>query len=326
MLAAAAGTAFAACRIPSTFVSGMFTREEGRFVPTAADCERCHQEVFREWRESLHARAWTHPAFQSAAADGRAAECTGCHAPAPVASGEAPRLRTAHLDEGVTCLTCHLSPDPNAAPLTMRGPESRTSPVEVHPIIERDPTYRSSELCGTCHAGAYEEWLAAPDPDEGEKQTCQGCHMPATRRKMESVHDEHAYSALFVALGDERELRRHDFAVPEDPSRELALAVVADRSGRALRVRVDNRVPHGLPTGRFGRREVRLVARWPGGQVERSLVRSLGQAVPASGVREERIELPRGVAPAAVTVGLERWDHAADGWREIAAPAQAAAR
>jgi nitrate/TMAO reductase-like tetraheme cytochrome c subunit len=319
-LAASAAAPFAACRIPSTFVSGMFTREEGRFVPTAADCERCHQEVFREWSESLHARAWTHPAFKSASADGRATECTGCHAPAPVASGVAPQLRSAHLDEGVTCLTCHLSPDPNAAPLAMRGPESRTSPVEVHPIIERDPMYRSSELCGTCHAGAYEEWRAAPDPAEGEKQTCQGCHMPAARRKMESVHDEHAYSAVFVALGDERELRRHDFAVPEDPSREVTLTVAPERGGRALRVRVENDVPHGLPTGRFGRREVRLVARWPGGQVERSLVRNLGQALPAGGVREERIQLPMGVAPADVAVQLERWDHAADGWSLVAEP------
>jgi hypothetical protein len=307
----------AACRLPSAALSGMFRREEGRFVPTAGDCERCHQEVFREWRGSLHARAWSHPAFQSAAADGRASECSGCHAAGPVAAGRAPALRDAHRDEGVTCVTCHLSPDPAAAPLTMRGPETRTSPVQVHPLVERDPLYRSSELCGTCHTGAYEEWQAAADPPDGEKQTCQGCHMPAARRKMESVHDEHAYSALFVALGDARELRRHDFAVLEEPAPELQLTL-EPAGGRAVRVRVENRLPHALPTGRFGRREVRLVAAWPGGDLERSRVRSLGQALAAGEVWEERLELPAGVGVDAVALRLERWDHAAEDWRVIA--------
>jgi nitrate/TMAO reductase-like tetraheme cytochrome c subunit len=317
-VAALAALWLAACRLPSAALPAMFRREEGRFVPTAADCERCHQEVYREWRGSLHARAWTHPAFRSAAADGRAGECSGCHAAEPVAAGRAPALRDAHRDEGVTCVTCHLSPDPAAAPLTMRGPESRTSPVQVHPIVERDLLYRSSELCGTCHTGAYEEWQAAPVPPDGEKQTCQGCHMPPARRKMESVHDEHAYSALFVALGDARELRRHDFAVLDEPARELQLSVEPATGARALRVRVENRLPHALPTGRFGRREIRLVAAWPGGGLERSRVRSLGQALAAGGVWEEQLELPAGVAAERIALRLERWDHAAESWRVVA--------
>ena len=64
---AVAALAAAACRLPSAALPSLFARESGRFVPTAADCERCHQDVYREWRGSLHARVWTHPAFQSAA-------------------------------------------------------------------------------------------------------------------------------------------------------------------------------------------------------------------------------------------------------------------
>jgi hypothetical protein len=305
--------------MPGPLVKGMFTHSEERPSPTAADCERCHQEVYREWQSSLHANAWQSPAFQRASAGGRAEECTGCHAAAPVDPGRPVALRDAHLSEGVTCTSCHLSPRPDAAPLSMRGPVSRTSPVGIHPIIERDPLYRSSELCGTCHEGALREWLAAPDPADGEaKPTCQGCHMPAVRRKMESVHDRHAYSALFVALGDEAELRRHTFAIPEVED-EIAIDLRAawDAGRAALEVQVSNRLPHALPTGSFGRREVRLAARWHGGSREESRVRSLGQSIPPGGQWRTRIALPPGVDPAGVEVALERWDHAEHAWQPL---------
>ena len=310
------------CEMPGPIVRGMFTRTEARAAPTAADCERCHQEVVREWRSSLHASAWESPAFQRASAAGRAAECTGCHAPAPVAEGRPVAMRDLHLAEGVTCTSCHLSPRPDAPPLSMRGPVSRSSPIEIHPIIEQDPLYRSSELCGTCHEGTLREWLAAPDPANGEtKPTCQGCHMPAVRRKVESVHDEHAYSALFVALGEATELRKHTFAVPEIESGdevEIALVPVQETGRRALEVTVSNRLPHALPTGSFGRREVRLAARWAGGSHEERLSRALGQSIPSGGEWRARIALPPGVDPAGVEVSLERWERRTQAWQTLA--------
>jgi hypothetical protein len=273
--------------------------------------------VFREWESSRHASAWESPAFQKASAAGRAAECTGCHAAAPVDPGRPVAARELHVAEGVTCTSCHLSPRPDAPPLAMRGPVSRTSPIEIHPIIERDPLYRSSELCGTCHETALLEWRAAPDPPGGgAKPTCQGCHMPQVRRKMESVHDQHAYSALFVALGDEAELRRHTFAIP-DVVDEIALYVAREAGTNALEVHVSNRLPHALPTGSFGRREVRLAARWPGGSAGASRVRALGQSIPAGGEWPTRVPLPPGVDPARVEVALERWDHAARDWQVL---------
>jgi nitrate/TMAO reductase-like tetraheme cytochrome c subunit len=309
------------CRIPTPIAAGLFTQSEGRVAPTAADCERCHQEIYREWRSSLHAHAWENPAFQTASAGGRASECVSCHAAAPVASATPVMLRALHRDEGVTCITCHLSTNPDAAPLTMRGPVSRTSPIEVHPVIEGDPFYLSSELCGTCHVGPYQEWLeAAPAGEQAGKQTCQGCHMPAVRRKVESVHDEHAYSAIPVAFGDELELRKHTFDVVDDPGGDLVLAVEEERSGAdsALRVTVVNRLLHAIPTGDFGRRELRLRAAWPGGAVEAHRVAALGQSIPAGGRWEVRLALPADVSLEQVEVRLERWHRGSDGWRSLA--------
>jgi hypothetical protein len=307
-----------ACRVPAPIAEGLFTRDGGRMAPTAADCERCHQEVYREWRDSLHSRAWENPAFQAASAGRRASECASCHTPAPVAPASAVVVRSAHPEEGVTCITCHLSTDPDAAPLTMRGPVSRTSPIEVHPVIERDLFYLSSELCGVCHVGSYQEWLAvAPAGEAAGKETCQGCHMPAVRRKVESVHDQHAYSAIPAALGDELDLRRHTFAVIDDPGEDLALLVRSEMSGedQLLRVTVLNRLLHAIPTGQFGRREIRVRAEWPGGHLEERRVRGLGQAVPAGGRWEVRMELPRDVPMERVEVRLERWNRGSGDWR-----------
>lgn len=314
----------AGCRMPETLSSGLFTQTERRPIPTAEDCERCHQAVVREWRSSPHAHAFESEAFQRASAGGRAEACVGCHAPSPIRGGERPRVRDVHRAEGVTCLACHGSPDLDAAPLTMRGPISRTSPIEIHPIVEADPLYQSSELCGTCHEGALSEWQAAePPPGEATPPTCQGCHMPGVRRKMESVHDEHTYSALFVALGDERELRRHTFDVPEAQSDQIGLEATLEAASGALRVRVENHLPHGLPTGTFGRRELRLRARWPGGEATRARSRRLDGPLASGEAWEIRVELPEGTPRDAIEVDLDRWDASSAGWRRLrrAAPA-----
>lgn len=313
---AAAAAASAACRMPEVVTEGMFTRTEARTLPRAQDCERCHQEVYREWEGSLHAHAFRSEGFRAASRGGQAEACSGCHAPAPVRGGERPTLREAHLSEGVTCTTCHLSPDPEAAPLTMRGPVSRTSPIEIHPIVEADSLYRSSELCGTCHEGALREWQAAAEPEDGSaRPTCQTCHMPSVRRKMESVHDEHAYSALFVALGDERDLRRHTFDVPEVEAEQIELR--AARDAGSLRVEVANRLPHALPTGSFGRRELRVRALWEGGEVSRSRSRRLDGPVASGETWRLELPLPEGSLGKPVAVSLERYDASAAGWREL---------
>ena len=54
----AAALLLVSCEMPGPLTRGLFTRTESRAAPTAADCERCHQEVVREWRSSLHASAW----------------------------------------------------------------------------------------------------------------------------------------------------------------------------------------------------------------------------------------------------------------------------
>jgi hypothetical protein len=315
-LAASLLCAALGCRPTVPFAESSFFSTEGRALPAAEDCERCHQEVYLEWRESGHARAFRSESFQAATHAGRAEPCTGCHAPAPLVQGELPLLRGERRSEGVTCTTCHLSTAPGAAPLTMRGPASRSLPVEVHPVVAEDPLYRSSELCGGCHQATFAEWKASPEPAEGERETCQGCHMPQIHRTVESVNEDVPYSPVFVALEAKQDLRRHRFAVPDDSDEEIVFAL--ERSGDVLSVRVENRMPHALPTGAFGRREVKLFASWPGGSREVAFAARPGATLAAGEARVVQVPLDAGARGAAVTVSLRRFDPASREWRELA--------
>jgi len=317
--------ALAACRPSVPFAERLFfTREATSALPAAADCERCHQEVVVEWRASAHARAWTSEAFQSATHAGRAEPCTGCHAPAPLAASGPPLLRTARRDEGVTCVTCHLSTEPGAAPLTMRGPASRSLPVEVHPVVAEDPLYRASDLCGGCHEATFAEWKGAPPPAGGEKETCQGCHMPSVHRTVESVNEEVPYSPLFVALERTQPLRRHRFAVPDDADDGVVLAL--ERRRDALVVRVENRLPHALPTGSFGRREVRLFVAWPGGGSEHAFAARPGASLAAGATRALEVRLRGAALRAPLSVALRRFDPARREWQDVAVASAPALR
>jgi hypothetical protein len=308
-------------RVRVPFGDELFFSREAKGLPPASDCERCHQEVYREWRESLHARAWRSEAFQRASAGGRAAECLGCHAPAPLQAQQRPVLRDAHREEGVTCVSCHLAPGSDGERLTMRGPVSRSSPIEVHPVIEGDPTYRSSELCASCHRGSFAEWERAVVAEGTEKETCQGCHMPAVRRTVESVHDAHAYSRVLVELEREEDLRRHLFAIPEDAAERVDLEAEPSTDGRSLQVTVGNRLPHALPTGQFGRRQLALDVTWPGGSRRTNVVESPARALASGERRRFDLEVPAEALALPLRVSLLRYDHGDGEWSEIASAA-----
>jgi hypothetical protein len=302
------------CAVPRART--MFFAQVDHPQPVAKDCERCHQEIYREWLGSAHAHAWQSETYQTASSQGRAQSCAGCHVPESVDEKAPIVARDVHLDEGVTCLACHLSTQPGAAPLTMRGPASRTSPIKIHPIIAEDPLYRSSELCGRCHELELSQWRESPDPADGPKPTCQQCHMPSVHRKVESVHEGHLASRIAYAVGRKQDLRRHAFAVPEDVSKWLSVQV-SGRPGLA-RIRVENHLPHALPTGAFGRRRIRVEVSWPSGRASREVAGGSAEPLPAGATHEVTVALPRDVEPGDLLVRLERWDRTEDDWTMLA--------
>lgn len=268
-----------ALQAPGCGMYDHLTRSEGATVPRPADCAGCHVEVAAEWERSAHARAWTSPAFERAT-DGRAvATCLPCHAPAALhETGGVPVLRQAERGAGVDCQACHL--DHGA----LVGPVEGGALLEPHPVRVERELYRSPELCGRCHEGTLAEYRAHAAPGA---RTCQECHMPAVTRTVTQATG--TTSAVLVALEDRVPQRRHLFQLSAVTWEGEAVAseVRAERGpdGVAVEVRIENRLPHLVPTGDFGSRHalLRLVGRDAAGaetaRIERPFRKELGQAL-----------------------------------------------
>ncbi len=170
---------------------------------SAASCGQCHQAIYEEWSESMHAAAWTDPYYQvDFAFDGSQQVCHNCHT--PLENQQANLVLgfrdTARLDpilepndafdpalraEGVTCAVCHVEDgviigpygDTQTPHATRRDP-AMTDGVSVcercHIVSgDRWDTFYRIPPCGTV-AEIHEGGASAPD--------CTGCHMPEVTR------------------------------------------------------------------------------------------------------------------------------------------------
>lgn len=161
----------------------------------AGKCKSCHPAIWREWENSMHAKAWTDEIYQQAAAQvqDRTTTCDPCHAPQPIlitGIGEMPKLRDRDRDAGVSCLVCHMD-----AQGTMHGPPA-TAETYFHANIT-NPIYTApTTLCSTCHGqptvpehdqvSSFLDSLNSKDSKDSkgtdENKSCATCHMPTVNR------------------------------------------------------------------------------------------------------------------------------------------------
>lgn len=162
--------------------------------------------------------------------------CVNCHAPMAVRDGlTTDGLNLSELPsayQGVTCYFCHSVDDVEGLhnnPLrlsndrVMRGPFSDPAPNSAHasaysPWFDKND-HRSAKMCGACHDVAVEAHFAAADvllersyaewqdtlfnaPVDQGGLTCNGCHMPISSRRDQSVPGPDM---------PKRRSRRHDF-------------------------------------------------------------------------------------------------------------------
>lgn len=142
-------------------------------------CERCHEDIAAEWRESRHQMAYTNEPFQHSlareAADMRPF-CQSCHA--PEANPWAPPSNLV-ADVGVGCVTCHA---PQGPVLAAEG--TRAAP---HALL-RTAALSTDLACANCHeflfpgasgrAGLLMQRTMDEHQRNAEGQTCAKCHMP----------------------------------------------------------------------------------------------------------------------------------------------------
>ena len=157
-------------------------------------CKSCHPAIWREWENSMHAKAWVDEIYQAAAkqiAD-RETKCDQCHAPQPIlitGVGQMPKLRDKQREAGVSCLVCHL--DAHGA---MNGPPA-SAETYFHANVTNPIYTEPTTLCGTCHGQQ-----SVPEHDQVSSflnskfadgdTSCATCHMPVVTRLQSTTSHE----------------------------------------------------------------------------------------------------------------------------------------
>ena len=157
-------------------------------------CQSCHPAIWREWEDSMHAKAWVDEIYQAAAQQvpDRETKCDQCHAPQPIlitGIGEMPKLRDRQREAGVSCLVCHLD-----AKGAMNGPPA-SAETYFHDNVT-NPIYTApTTLCATCHGQ-----LSIPEHDQVSSflnsefadgnTSCATCHMPVVDRLQSTTSHE----------------------------------------------------------------------------------------------------------------------------------------
>ncbi len=255
-------------------------------MPKAKECGKCHVDIYQEWVQSDHAKAYVNREFRQATDDYAFESCLSCHAPEPSATDQAPRLRASDREEGITCVCCHLEQG------RLAGPMDLTGAVHPHPVGVRPEFYRSSKMCGGCHRGTLDEWNLAA----GNKETCQQCHMDEVVRKV--TQPTGGMSGVLVATEKVSVLRRHDFSIVGEYIRDKVLAVQGEKKGAVLTLEMRNNLPHNLPTGEFGFRVIELAVIALDGRRRdtllgrRELTPELSTAIAARGTLTWDLEMP----------------------------------
>jgi hypothetical protein len=237
----------------------------GGDLTSAEECGRCHQDIHRYWKTSMHAQSSDNgrfqAAFQKAKADSaRDPGCLACHAPAAVYMRDTKWEKKTSW-EGVTCDFCHSVRA--IKPGTDRPFVIEAGPVKTGPLKGAKPTahdaaysevYTSSTLCAPCHQftndkkfdvlTTYAEWQASGYP--AKETTCQTCHMRAVTG---NVVDPKIARSATSSLNIHEMPGSHSVA---ELNRAIQAQILAERKGDTIDVTVNvtNRgAGHKVPTG-----------------------------------------------------------------------------
>lgn len=239
----------------------------------AEECGSCHQQIYKEWKTTIHSQAWTDPYFQADwKFEGSQQICKNCHIPLdrqqehkvigfrdkekwdPILVPN-PEFDAALQHEGVTCAACHLR---EGKIVGVYGDTRAPHPVKK--------LKSGNEVCIRCHVVGGERWdtffrfppcgtVAEIQAGRGEKVArsgetvvgdpaalgCVGCHMPLVERPL-------------VTGGKVRKVRQHLWRGGHDPEQvKRALDIKFEQisaDGRRFQLTLTNvGAAHYVPTG-----------------------------------------------------------------------------
>jgi Cytochrome c554 and c-prime len=293
---------------PGIFLPGTQPHELTQAIRPSGVCVECHGQYAVEyeadstWKGTMMANAARDPLFHAALTVANQDEpisgdlCIRCHAPRAWLFGRSEPALISNLEEAdfesVQCDFCHrLNTGPTGTPYIGNGQYfvandvTRRGPIR-DPKASHDSEYSSyheeSRICGLCHdvsnplrngfalERTYTEWLTSAYATEG--QSCQSCHMPATRgfacgapdMPLRDVHSHEFAGGNYwmprvlakehpeLGLGDAYEKTAKNAEAKLQGASEVTLQFPARATAGdkiAFQVRVENKTGHKLPTG-----------------------------------------------------------------------------
>ncbi len=273
-------------------------RGGGKTLTSAEECGRCHRDIFRYWKTSLHAQAADDPRFQTVFTklkeEGARGDldqlCLRCHAPALLQAQDTKWERKVSW-EGVTCDFCHsvqgIRPD-TKSPFVLDVGQVKSGPLrDAQPTVHAAryaEAFASSMLCNPCHQftnerglevlSTYNEWQASPYPSRSV--TCQNCHMRNTSGK---VVDPKVLRVASSSVNLHEMPGGHSVT---ELNRALNAQITSERKGNTVdvTVQVANRgAGHRLPTGSPLRSILMVVQVDSGSGRAQTATRSYGRVV-----------------------------------------------
>ena len=219
-------------------------------APDAAECGSCHLEQYQEWVGSAHALAYTSASYKTQTDDYQAEECLGCHIPGQVLGG-VEEGRSFNRTEGITCISCHLHEN------SMQGPHvsgALFSPHSVTRNVQLDSRLSASaRFCGECHLESYRQWTEQYGGEDSP--TCLQCHArPVSRRH---TRGSNFFTDILVSFEPVHEVRSHALILSDPAAAESSLRLnFAEGSIAEMTFRLQNSLPHDLPTGEYGDKDL----------------------------------------------------------------------
>jgi len=191
--------------INMVFIGDLFGIEksvqtEKSFFTSSEMCGECHNDIYKNWKRSLHALSAEDPIFDVVymqalrISDGKANKlCFKCHDPIAWIKKDF-SFTQENSREGISCDFCHsiveVNLDDPVYPYKIKPGKVKRGPFKgvVSPAhkTEYSELHVSSEICAGCHEfrgknnvpiiSTYTEWKNGPYP--AKKKECQTCHMP----------------------------------------------------------------------------------------------------------------------------------------------------
>lgn len=213
-------------------ITNVFQEDDLLQRPVASRCGDCHQEIYKQWKESRHAKAWVSQDFKRTSENYSKEKCLSCHAPYEITVGDKPKVRETNLSDGVNCVSCHFRDSTKS----MHGPYDVFSPP--HPST-KDLQYTKAEICSGCHQETFKQWQMVKTD-----KNCQNCHMYPKEGKL-------IQKFPFDLFHASKEVHHHGFIVPI-PKPDF-FRVEASKNKENLTLYITSlKAPHNVPTADHG--------------------------------------------------------------------------